>query len=163
MNTEPDLKTLLIRLIEAEIDFVLIGGFAATVHGGTLVTQDIDICASITEDQVFKLRNALKDVHPVHRMNPNARHNFLDYPPNLKGWNNIYLETDLGVLDIVSDARPAGTFEEIKKRSIEIFLFGHPCQVISIDDLITVKSDMTRPKDKQTVDELRRLKDRSSL
>ena len=35
---------LLARLNEAEVDFVVIGGFAGVVHGCTMVTEDVDIC-----------------------------------------------------------------------------------------------------------------------
>ena len=65
-----NLKELLKILLENNIDFVLIGGFAAVVHGSTLVTQDLDICTAITNDNVSKLRNALKNLNPRHRMNP---------------------------------------------------------------------------------------------
>ena len=150
-----NLKALLKNLLQNNIDFVLIGGFAAVVHGSTLVTQDLDICAAITEEQVAKFREALKDLHPRHRMNPNAKPSFLEYPKEIEGTNNIYLETDLGILDILSEAQPAGNFEEIKRRSSEISLYGYKCRVISIDDLIRVKESMKRPKDIQAVQELR--------
>lgn len=150
-----DLKALLERLLVHEIDFVLIGGFAAVVHGSTLVTQDLDICAAITEPQVAKLREALRDLHPWHRMNRSARLSFLEHPKDLQGMNNIYLQTDLGILDILSQTQPAGDFEQIKSRSVEISLYGHKCKVISIEDLINVKAAMKRPKDLQAVDELK--------
>lgn len=54
---QQSLKALLERLLAHHIDFVLIGGFAAAVHGSTLVTQDLDICIAITEGEVAKLRD----------------------------------------------------------------------------------------------------------
>lgn len=150
-----NLKSLLKNLLEHEIDFVLIGGFAAVVHGATLVTQDLDICAAITADQIEKLRLALKALNPIHRMNPQAKLSFLEHPKDITGVSNIYLTTDLGVLDILSETQPAGNFEEIKKRAIEISLYGFKCRVISIDDLIRVKEVMKRPKDLEAVEELR--------
>ncbi len=150
-----NLKALLETLLKSEVDFVLVGGFAAVVHGSTLVTQDLDICAAITEEQVAKLREALRNLHPRHRMNPSAKHSFLEYPKELKGTNNIYLETDLGVLDILSKVPPAGTFDEIKNRALEISLYGYRCRVISINDLIKIKDAMNRPKDLQAAQELR--------
>jgi predicted nucleotidyltransferase len=152
-----DLKELLKRLLREEVDFVLIGGFAATAHGSTLVTQDLDICAAITNEQVTKLRNALKDLHPRHRMNPSFKPSFFDQPKenDIKDTKNLYLETDLGILDILSETQPAGNFDALKKRSIEISIYGHKCRVISIDDLILIKESMKRPKDLQAVQELR--------
>jgi predicted nucleotidyltransferase len=149
------LKALLERLLAHDIDFVLIGGFAAVVHGSTLVTQDLDICAAITEPQIAKLREALKDLNPRHRMNRAANLSFLDHPRDLRGVQNIYLETELGILDILSKAEPAGEFEAIKSRSCEISLYGYKCRVISIEDLILVKEAMRRPKDLQAAEELR--------
>jgi hypothetical protein len=157
---QPNLKALLERLLAHDIDFVLIGGFAAVVHGSTLVTQDLDICVAITETEVEKLRAALKDLHPWHRMNPAAKLPFSEHPSDLRGVNNIYLKTDLGVLDILSKTPPAGDFEEIKRRSIEVPLYGHRCRVISIDDLIRVKEAMNRPKDQQAVQELKLIREK---
>ncbi|MGK5082468.1 nucleotidyltransferase [Bdellovibrionota bacterium FG-1] len=151
---QQNLKSLLERLLSFKVDFVLIGGFAAVIHGSTLVTRDLDICAAITETEIAKLRDALKDLHPRHRINPNAKHSFLEYPADIRGTNNIYLETDLGVLDILSKIPPAGDFNEIKSRAFEISLYGHICKVISIDDLIEIKKAMNRPKDQQAVREL---------
>ncbi|MDR3606376.1 MAG: nucleotidyltransferase [Oligoflexia bacterium] len=160
---QQSLKALLERLLAHEIDFVLIGGFAAAVHGSTLVTQDIDICTAITEDGVAKLRNALKDLHPWHRMNPTAKLSFIEHPADIRGINNIYLKTDFGVLDILSQVSPAGDFAAIKSRSIEIPLYGHRCRVISIEDLIRVKEAMNRPKDQLAVQELKLIQQRTKV
>ncbi len=156
-----DLSKLLRKLLENEIDFVLIGGFAAVVHGSTLVTQDLDICSSMTVENIEKLRVVLKNYNPIHRMNREAKLSFLDHPKSIEGLNNIYLETDLGILDILSETQPAGNFETIKNNSIEISLYGHQCKVISIDDLIKVKESMSRPKDLQAVLELKKIKELS--
>lgn len=66
-----NLNLLLKRLLEKQIDFVLIGGYAAVLHGSSQVTHDIDICAVMTKFELAKLRDALKDLEPKHRMNPN--------------------------------------------------------------------------------------------
>jgi len=146
-----NLKALLERLLKYDIDFVLAGGLACTVHGSPLVTQDIDICFAINDEQVSKLRKALADLSPRHRMNPNFKPSFLEFPPNLQGVKNIYLETDLGVLDVLSELQPIGDFEKVKRNSITITLYGYECRVVSIEDLIKIKETMTRPKDKETV------------
>src|SRR5512142_1491388 len=62
------LSELLRRLCDAEIDFVIVGGFAALLHGSTLVTRDLDICAVLSRVEVAKLRDALRDFNPRHRL-----------------------------------------------------------------------------------------------
>ena len=145
------LRLLLERLLRHDIDFVLVGGLASVVHGSPLVTNDIDICVRIHETQIAKLREALKDLRPRHRMNPNFKPSFLDFPEKLEGTNNIYLETDMGVLDILSDLSPVGSFERIKASAVTVSLFGYPCKVIALEDLIRIKETMSRPKDKETL------------
>lgn len=157
-----NLNNLLQVLLEHKIDFVLIGGFAGVVHGSTQVTRDLDICALVTPIQVEKLRTALKDLHPRHRMNPNFKPSFLTEPSDLESLKNIYLETDLGVLDVISEVTEVGDYEQVKKNSVEIDLFGQKCRVISIDALIKAKEKMGRPKDKMVVAELKALRGKSS-
>ena len=155
---QDNLKLLLERLLKHEIDFVLAGGLAAVVHGSPAVTQDIDICVAINETQVQKLRTALRDLSPKHRMNPNFKPSFLEYPEKLEGVANIYLETNLGVLDILSELKPVGSFERISQNAITVSLYGHTCKVISLDDLIAIKETMTRPKDKEALGHLREIR-----
>jgi len=152
-----NLNSLLKILLEHQIDFILIGGYASVLHGSTYVTRDLDICGVISSDQIEKLRVALKDVHPRHRMNPNSKPSFLEEPKNLQGINHIYLETDLGVLDILSTVTGVGNFEILKTNSIEIPLFGSKCRVIGIEDLIKAKTAIGRDKDKLVVQELQKI------
>jgi hypothetical protein len=157
-----NLNNLLQLLLENDVDFVLIGGFAGVVHGSTQVTRDLDICSLVTPAQVVKLRDVLKDLHPRHRMNPSSKPSFLTDPKDLSNLRNIYLETDLGVLDIISEVTEVGDFDQVKKNSVEIDLFGQKCKVMSVDALIRAKEKMGRPKDKLVVAELKALQHKSS-
>ena len=53
-----DINRLLQRLCDSDIDFVIVGGFAATLHGSSLVTRDLDVCAILSSENVAKLRDA---------------------------------------------------------------------------------------------------------
>jgi hypothetical protein len=64
------LHRLIDRLRDADIDFVIVGGFAGMLHGSTLVTRDLDVCAVLTSETVAKLREALADLNPTHRLTP---------------------------------------------------------------------------------------------
>ena len=75
-----DLTTLLRRLTEEGLEFVIVGGFAAVTHGSAYVTRDVDICAVLTAENIEKLRNALAHWNPKHRMTP-QRLSFLNHPP----------------------------------------------------------------------------------
>lgn len=74
-----DLRQLLERLLDAEIEFVIVGGFAAVLHGSTLVTRGLDVCTLLTNNNVEKLRGFLADLSPVHR-SAGGRLSFLSNP-----------------------------------------------------------------------------------
>src|SRR5215470_5512200 len=95
-----NLSELVRRLIKGRVEFVLVGGFAAVAHGATLVTRDVDICCRFSEANLMRIQTALHDLHPVHRSRP-------DLPLALtsdqcRDLKNLYLKTDLGVLDCLS-------------------------------------------------------------
>jgi hypothetical protein len=48
------LHVLLNRLADAGIEFVVIGGFAGTLHGSALITDDVDVCAVLSAESVEK-------------------------------------------------------------------------------------------------------------
>ena len=68
-----DLEDLISRLVLHNVDFVVIGGLAAEIHGVTLVTQDIDICCDFSAENLARLQAALNDLHPVHRIASGVR------------------------------------------------------------------------------------------
>jgi hypothetical protein len=43
------LNQLLERFVRAEVECVLIGGFAAIAHGSSLQTRDVDVCIRLGE------------------------------------------------------------------------------------------------------------------
>lgn len=94
-----NLTLLLKRLLEHQIDFILVGGYAAVLHGASQVTHDVDICALIDEKGLEKLKIALKDLEPKHRMNPSFQPSLDEYPTPGQTLDNYYLKTKSGVPD----------------------------------------------------------------
>jgi predicted nucleotidyltransferase len=150
----PDFSTLIAKLTDAGFEFVIIGGYAAVTHGSSQVTRDLDICAVLTEDTVGVLRHALHEWNPRHRLTP-QRISFLAFPQAGERLNNLYLETDVGVIDILSSVLGVGDFARLKARAERLEIDGRACFVMSIDDLILAKEAMTRDKDVITAKELR--------
>ena len=151
-----NLSELAKRLIASEVEFVLVGGFAAVAHGVTLVTRDVNICCRFSETNLMRRQKTFADLHPVHRSSPDLA---LELTPeqcaNLK---NLYLKTDLGVVDCLSEVLGVGDFEEVLKHSIELDLPYGACRIIDIDTLIRAKEAMDRDHDRITVKHLKEIK-----
>jgi predicted nucleotidyltransferase len=149
-----ELHNLLQRLSDAGIEFVVVGGVAAVLHGSSMVTRDLDVCAELSSQNLRKLRDALRDLHPVHRIGP-PRLSFLDVPEPGASLRNLYLQTDLGALDLLGSISGVGDFDQVRASAIELDLFGRKVQVIAIEQLIKSKEAVGRQKDLLAVAELR--------
>ena len=153
-----NLSELTRRLVEAQVGFVLIGGFAAVAHGATLVTRDVDICCRFSDANLRRIQQALADLHPVHRSRPDLPFDLnRDQPVGLK---NLYLKTDLGVLDCLGEVVGLGDFEAVLKYSIEVRLPFGLCRILDLDGLILAKEAMDRDHDRVTVRQLKEIKRR---
>ncbi len=155
-----NLNRLIERLCDADVDFVIVGGFAAMLHGSSLLTRDLDVCAVLSEKNVGKLRATLRDLRPVHRMTP-QKLSFIDNPSPGASLQNLYLETELGAVDILGSIKGVGDYDRVRASAIEIELFGRRCRVISLDDLIRAKESLGREKDLLALKELRSIRARS--
>jgi len=152
-----DQLTLLQHLANAGVDFVIVGGYAGVVHGCSYVTQDIDICCLFAPANLLALQHVLADLHPVHRMTPSRK------PLNLTAENaaqfaNLYLDTDLGRLDCLSEIAGLGDYTRVKQASETIEVGGTPLRILSIDALILAKKAMNRPRDHEAIRQLEAIK-----
>lgn len=151
-----NLSELTRKLVEAQVEFVLIGGFAAVAHGATLVTRDVDICCRFSEDNLSRIQKALSGVHPVHRSRPDLP---LDLTTEQRTrLKNLYLKTDLGVLDCLGEVLGIGDFDAVLRQSVEVELPFGPCRILDIDGLIRAKEAMNRDHDRITVRQLQEIK-----
>ena len=154
-----DLQRLLQRLDDAGIEFVLVGGYAAMLHGSSLLTRDVDVCAVLSAANIEKLRDAFRELHPVHRSSSPQR-SFLDEPERGVALDNLYLNTDLGTLDLLGRITGVGEYERVARDAVEVELFGRRVRAISLDDLIAAKEALGRDKDLIAAKELRAIREK---
>jgi len=153
-----NLSDLTRRLVEAKVEFVLIGGFAAVAHGSTLVTRDVDICCRFSEANLRRIQKALRALHPVHRSRPDLH---LDLTPaQCTRLKNLCLKTDLGALDSLGEVLGVGDYDTVLSQSIEVELPFGRCRILDIDALIRAKEAMDRDHDRITVRQLKEIKGR---
>ncbi|MFC1677987.1 nucleotidyltransferase [Planctomycetota bacterium] len=152
-----DFYDLLKRLTDADVEFIIVGGFAGVAHGCTYVTQDMDICCDFSTDNLLKLHEALCDLHPVHRMTPKRRKFELKKEAG-QNFKKLYLDTDAGQLDCLSFIDGVGDYKNVKQASDIIESEGVKLAVINIDALIKAKKAMDRPHDREAIFQLEAIK-----
>lgn len=156
-----DINKLLHLLIQNNVDCVLVGGYAAVVHGSATVTRDLDVCLDFRPDNIRKLLKALEKVKPCARAG-SSMISLFDYTvERISQLDNLYIKTDLGKLDLLGSITGVGSYTDAKKNSVEISLFELPCHVLDIDSLIKAKQAAGRPKDQQVVLELQVIREKT--
>jgi hypothetical protein len=152
-----DFIKLLERLVDAGVEFVLVGGFAGVVHGCTYVTQDIDICCDFSQANLLALQKTLSDLKPVHRMTP-GRLKLELTKKNCTDFKDLYLDTKIGQLDCLSVIDGVGDYTQVKKESRIIKIGKIKIHVLDIDALIKSKKTLNHPRDRQAIIQLEAIK-----
>ena len=116
-----DLLQILKLLSEAKVDFVLIGGIAARLHGSTMLTEDVDVAIAINEENLLRASRALEGYHAKFRHKEPPVW-FDETMACQGGWKNLYLETDLGVLDCLGEVKGVGNYQACLEGSLEVEL-----------------------------------------
>jgi hypothetical protein len=144
-------------LVEHEVRFVLIGGWAAKLQGSPTVTADIDICYSREAMNLELLASALAGLDVRLRGIEDAVPFNLD-PRTSHAGDTFTLTTSDGDVDLI--ATPAGTagFEALASTADTLELDNIEIPVASIDDLIAMKRAAGRPKDLIEVEVLEALR-----
>ena len=149
---------LMVRLSDAGLDFVVIGGVCAAYYGYSVNTFDLDICCEFSESDVRKIYSAVADLAPVHRITP-QRLPFESTDCLRPGLKNLYLGTSIGKLDCLSEVAGLGAFENLLRRSTSASLFGKHFRFLSIDALIDSKRATARPNDMRTIGQLEAIRE----
>jgi hypothetical protein len=143
-----------LRLLgQYNVNCVIVGGIAATIHGSLLLTNDLDVCYARDPANLERLAEALQSVHARLRNAPQGIPFILD-AETLKRGLNFTFSTDIGDIDLLGEVRGVGQYEEVLAGSITVDLFGHHFAVIDIGKLIVAKRAAGRPKDLIALPEL---------
>lgn len=151
-----DFEALLRALAAAGVEFILIGGAAATAHGSARLTADLDVAYRRTPENIARLASALKGHRAYLRGAPPGLP-FVWDERTIAGGLNFTLTTDLGAIDLFGEVVGAGSYDSLAGRCVEIEVFGIRCRCVDLPTLIRIKRAAGRPKDLEVIAELEAL------
>ena len=143
-------------LVDADVEFVLIGGWSAIIHGSRYMTDDLDICYSRKPENLRRLARALAPYHPRLRGLPEGLP-FIWDESTLRNGTVFTLVTDLGDIDLLGEVSGLGSFEEVKAGSYVAEAFGRQVRTLDLKSLIKAKRAAGRDKDLRVLPELESL------
>lgn len=154
-----DFRGLIETLARANIEFIVIGGIAASVHGSARATLVLDVVYRRDASNIERLVTALAPLKPYLRGAPPGLPFTFDGPTVTRGLN-FTLDTSLGSLDLLGEVVGGGTYDELLPLTGKIELFGVGCLTVTLDGLIKLKRAAGRPKDLEILAELEALRER---
>lgn len=132
-------------LVRHGIEFIVIGGAAATLHGSPQFTFDLDIVRQRTPDNIERLMRVLEELDAVTRFDSRR---LRVGESHLEGKGALLLSTRLGPLDLLGALNDGRGYDDLLEHS-EIFpMDGHQVYVLDLPTLIEVKLAAGRDKDK---------------
>src|SRR5258705_7887575 len=159
---QPD--EILAVLDRHDVTYVLIGGYAALLHGSTLPTTDIDITPRRDRDNLAKLVAALGELDARIRVSDDVEPlQFQTSPESLSSATVLNLATRFGDLDLVIE--PAGFprgYDSLASGATVETIAGVDVQVATLDDVIASKEAAGRDKDFTALPLLIALRNRAS-
>lgn len=147
------LSALLRRLVDAGVDFVVIGGIAAIAHGSPQITQDLDISYAGDEENLERLGETLVALGARLRGVTDE----LPFVPDgrtLRHTRVLTLDTLDGALDLLAEPDASGGYARLRANAIEAAVSGVTVRIAGLEDLIAMKKAAGRPKDRVYVEEL---------
>lgn len=153
-----DFAKMLQLLSDRGVEFIIIGGAAAIVHGSSRLTQDLDVVYRRSQENIARLSNALQAQNPYLRGAPPGLP-FQWSEATIRMGLNFTLQTNLGDLDLLGEVTGGGNYENLVDRAFEIEVFGVRCLCLDLETLIHVKRAAGRPKDLETISELEAIRE----
>ena len=144
------------------VNYVLIGGYASSVLGAPIITNDVDVCYERTQANMDRLAAALNELHASLRVaGVEEQLPFVLDGKTIAAGDSFTFRTDAGDLDVLGTPSGTGGFRDLDARATSYDLGeGLIVPVVSLDDLIRMKEAASRPKDEAHLHVLTALKER---
>lgn len=150
MRVEPaELSELLELLLDASVEFILVGGGAAVIHGAPVTTQDIDIVHSREAANVDRLLGVLSSLD-AQVVDPAGR-GLKPERETLSGPGQSLLRTRLGRIDVLGALHDGRGYAQLATTAETVNFDGRPLRIIDLQTLIEIKSGTGRAKDRLVV------------
>lgn len=154
-SSAPDYLAILQTLADHGVDFIVIGGVCAVLHGAPVTTFDLDLVHSRAPENLDRLLMALQALDAYYRGQGDRR-----LRPTLSflaSDGHHLLMTSNGPLDLLGTITRQRNYDDLLPHSVELQLKeGLRVRLLDLETLIATKEETGRDKDKAALPILRR-------
>ena len=159
-----DFLEILSQLHDHHVEFVIVGGVAASLHGSSRVTFDLDIVPSLTPgswqavvDLLWSLGARPRIPEPLERIRDVEQ---IRSWRRDKGMLSLNFRTPDGSTEVDLLVSESDQFEALRQRAVRVTFDQRTFLVAAIDDLIDMKQRAGRPQDMLDIAQLRDIQKR---
>ena len=161
-NSAPDFFKILQTLAEHEVDFIIVGGICAVLHGAPVSTFDLDIVHSRAPENIQHLISALNQMDACYRGRGKQR--LVPDSYHLVSTGHHLLMTTYGPLDVLGTIGSGHGYDGLYDHSEELIVGDLQIRLLDLASLIKVKEETARAKDQVVIPILRQtLKEKQKL
>ena len=135
------------------VDFVVIGGYAAVLHGSPRVTRDLDICFATDPANLRSLGRVLTELKAAPA-GAEPEIPFVADERTLSQVELLTLSTEAGQLDLMTSPAGSSGYNRLRANAARYEVGGFLVKVAAIEDLLRMKAASGRPKDLADISEL---------
>ncbi len=152
------------QLHDHHVEFVIVGGVAAALHGSSRVTFDLDVVTSLAPESWHaavdllwalgarpRIPESLERIRDVEQVRQWRRE---------KGMLALTFRTPDGSTEVDLLVGESDGFEGLRQRAVTVTLAERTFHVASIDDLIAMKQHAGRPQDLLDIAQLQDIRKR---
>jgi predicted nucleotidyltransferase len=150
----PDFLELLKALSEHKVDFIIVGGVCAVLHGAPVSTFDLDLVHSRSPENLTRLMSALEELGAYYRGREDRR--LKPQLSHLSSPGHHLLMTKAGPLDILGTIGKGHDYAELLQHTTEQEIGVLRLRLLDLDALIRIKKETITDKDKATIPILER-------
>ena len=142
-----DYLAILKTLRSHGVDFVVVGGVCAVLHGAPLATFDLDVVHSREPHNLARLMAALEELN-VHYRIP-GRRDKKPGPSHLASAGHQLLMTRFGPLDLLGTIGQGHDYGQLLHETVELEIGGGlNVRVLSLESLVKTKEETGQEKDR---------------
>lgn len=153
-----DLEKAITTLAANNVDYVIVGGVAISLHSSGYITQDLDFCYSRSKENIHRLFTALAPFDPMPRSWPEGLPFIFD-ESTLRNGTNFTFDTSIGAIDLLGEVKGIGSYPDALANSLVYTIYGTPVNAFDLNALIVSKTAADRPKDHLVLPELLALRE----
>jgi hypothetical protein len=141
----PSFREILELLNKHQVEYVVIGGVAAVIHGAPVTTFDLDALVRVSDENADRLVAAFSDLDARYREHVST---IRPSKEDVLAGGHLLLITNAGPLDILSFIGDNDRYEDLVNVSSEFETSIGKFRVLDLEELVRQKRAMNRAKDR---------------